>query len=251
VKKSGFFSYFSASCSIIKKKERMDDRMEKIKVLIVDDEETITQFLILGLQNEGYIVESAADGMQGIAKAEQFEPHLVILDVMMPGMDGFEVCRMLKKKGRKLSIIMLTARDQVDDRIKGLNDGADDYLVKPFSFEELLARMQARLRNQFPELGDSLLAGPLRIDDRRREAYLEAEVLKLSPTEYELLKYLTMNQGIVLSKALILDKVWGYSFNGEENIVEVYIRSLREKLHDKDRQMIRTIRGAGYRLDVK
>ncbi|MFJ6413598.1 response regulator transcription factor [Terribacillus saccharophilus] len=229
----------------------MDDMMENIKVLVVDDEQTITQFLMLGLQNEGYIVENAADGMQAIAKADHFEPHIVILDVMMPGTDGFEVCRMLKKKGRKLSIIMLTARDQVDDRIKGLNGGADDYLVKPFSFEELLARMQARLRNQFPELGDSLVAGPLRIDDRRKEVYLEEELLQLSPTEYELLKYLAMNQGIVLSKALILDKVWGYAFGGEENIVEVYIRSLREKLHDKDRQLIRTIRGAGYRLDVR
>lgn len=168
----------------------------------------------------------------------------------MPGTDGFEVCRLLRKNGGNVAIIMLTAKDEVEDRVKGLTIGADDYIVKPFSFEELLARIGARLRNQFPALFGEVVIGPFRLDDRRKEiAYLD-QVLELSPTEYELLKYLILNHGIVLSKTTILDKVWGYDFGGEENIVEVYIRSLREKLNDREHRLIRTLRGAGYRVDL-
>jgi two-component system OmpR family response regulator len=173
----------------------------------------------------------------------------VILDVMMPGMDGFEVCRMLKKT-ENIAIIMLTAKDEVDDRVKGLTLGADDYMAKPFSFEELLARIQARIRNQFPNLMGEVVMGPFRMDDRRKEIQYQNKVLELSPTEHELLKFLILNQGLVLSKTMILDKVWGYDFVGDENIVEVYIRSLREKLGDKEHRLIRTLRGAGYRMDL-
>jgi len=168
---------------------------------------------------------------------------------MMPGMDGFEVCRMLKRN-ENVAVIMLTARDEVDDRVKGLNLGADDYMVKPFSFEELLARINARLRNQFPNLFGEVVIGPIKIDDRRKEIKYNNHVLELSPTEYELLKFLVLNHGLVLSKTMILDKVWGYDFGGEQNIVEVYIRSLRDKLNDKEHQLIRTIRGSGYRVDL-
>ncbi|CAG7642859.1 putative transcriptional regulatory protein TcrX [Paenibacillus solanacearum] len=220
-----------------------------IKLLLVDDEPNIVQFLELGLTNEGYEVQTANDGMAAVAVAGQFRPHVVILDVMMPGMNGFEVCRMLKKSDNA-AIIMLTAKDEVDDRVKGLTLGADDYMMKPFSFEELLARIQARIRNQFPNLFGEVVAGLFRIDDRRKEISFDGRVLELSPTEYELLKFLVINQGLVLSKAMILDKVWGYDFGGEENIVEVYIRSLREKLNDREHRRIRTLRGAGYRLDV-
>jgi len=220
-----------------------------IKLLLVDDEPNIVQFLELGLTNEGYEVQTANDGMAAIAMAGQFRPHVVILDVMMPGMNGFEVCRMLKKSDNT-AIIMLTAKDEVDDRVKGLTLGADDYMMKPFSFEELLARIQARIRNQFPNLFGEVVAGLFRIDDRRKEFSFDGRALELSPTEYELLKFLVINQGLVLSKAMILDKVWGYDFGGEENIVEVYIRSLREKLNDREHRRIRTLRGAGYRLDV-
>ncbi|MEH7418415.1 response regulator transcription factor [Neobacillus drentensis] len=220
-----------------------------IKILLVDDEPHILQFLEMGLTGEGYEVQTALDGLMAINTAKEFEPHIAILDVMMPGMDGFEVCKMIKKSGAQTSIIMLTAKDEVEDRVKGLTIGADDYVIKPFSFEELLARIQARLRNQFPNLFNEVMYGPFKLDDRRKEFIYNERILELSPTEYELLKFLVMNHGIVMSKAMILDRVWGYDFLGEENIVEVYIRSLRDKLSDKKHEVIRTIRGSGYRVD--
>jgi len=224
-------------------------QLKGIKILVVDDEPNILQFLELGLQNEGFEVQTAQDGIAAITLIREFQPHVVILDVMMPGMDGFEVCRMLKRT-EDVAVIMLTARDEVDDRVKGLTLGADDYMVKPFSFEELLARINARLRNQFPNLFGEVVMGPFHIDDRRKEIKCEDRLLELSPTEYELLKFLVLNHGLVLSKTTILDKVWGYDFSGEQNIVEVYIRSLREKLNDKEHQLIRTLRGSGYRVDL-
>lgn len=224
-------------------------QLKGIKILLVDDEPNILQFLELGLQNEGFEVRSAQDGMTAIRLLKEFQPHVAILDVMMPGMDGFEVCRMIKKT-ENVAVIMLTAKDEVDDRVKGLKLGADDYMVKPFSFEELLARIYARIRNQFPHLFGEVVIGPFQIDDRRKEIKLNDRVLELSPTEYELLKFMVLNHGLVLSKTMILDKVWGYDFGGEENIVEVYIRSLRDKLNDKEHQLIRTLRGSGYRVDL-
>lgn len=221
-----------------------------VKILLVDDEPHILQFLELGLVNEGFEVRTASDGMGAINSANEFQPQVIVLDVMMPGMDGFEACKMLRRTGVNAAIIMLTAKDEVEDRVKGLSLGADDYLIKPFSFEELLARIYARLRNQFPSLLGEVVHGPFRIDDRRKEISYQGTVLELSPTEYELLHYMVLNHGIVLSKAKILDAVWGYDFGGEENIVEVYIRSLREKLEDKEHRLIRTLRGAGYRIDL-
>lgn len=220
-----------------------------IKILLVDDEPHILQFLELGLQNEGFQVKTAPDGMTAINMAKEYKPHVVILDVMMPGMDGFEVCKLLKKM-ENVAVIMLSARDEVDDRVKGLMLGADDYMVKPFSFAELLARIHARVRNQFPNMFGEVVVGSFQIDDRRKEIKQEDKVLELSPTEYELLKYLLTNHGLVLSKSMILDRVWGYDFVGDENIVEVYIRLLREKLKDKEHRLIRTIRGSGYRVDL-
>ncbi|MBE2976211.1 MULTISPECIES: response regulator transcription factor [Priestia] len=225
------------------------EQLKGIKVLLIDDEPTILQFLSLGLTNEGFDIKAAQDGIEGINIAKEFNPHIAIVDVMLPGMDGFEVCRLLKKMGN-IAVIMLTAKDQVDDRVKGLTIGADDYMVKPFSFEELLARIQARIRNQFPNLLDEVSIGPFKIDDRRKEIKYLNHILDLSPTEYALLKFLVINHGLVLSKSTILDRVWGYDFGGEENIVEVYIRSLREKLQDHSRTVIRTLRGVGYRIDI-
>ncbi len=221
-----------------------------VKILLVDDEPHILQFLELGLVNEGFDIRTAPDGLMAVTTAADFQPQVVILDVMMPGMDGFEACRMMRKTGINAAIIMLTAKDEIEDRVKGLGLGADDYLLKPFSFEELLARIHARLRNQFPSLLGEVNHGPFRLDDRRKEISYRGQVLELSPTEHELLHYLVINHGIVLSKAKILDSVWGYDFGGEENIVEVYIRSLREKLEDKEHKLIRTLRGSGYRVDL-
>jgi two-component system, OmpR family, response regulator len=220
-----------------------------VKLMLVDDEPHILQFLELGLANEGFEVKTAPDGMSALTLAREYEPHVVILDVMMPGMNGFEVCKLLKKEMDNIAVIMLTAKDEVDDRVKGLTLGADDYMVKPFSFEELLARIRARLRNQFPSFTGEA-TGPFRVDERRKEITYREQVLELSPTEFELLRYLVINHGIVLSKSKILDKVWGYDFGGEENIVEVYIRSLRDKLGDKEHGVIRTLRGSGYRVDL-
>lgn len=224
-------------------------RVKGIRILLVDDEPNILEFLEMGLQNEGYDVRKAQDGVTAVTLAQRFHPHLAILDVMMPGMDGFEVCRMLKKN-EDIAVIMLTAKDEVDSRVKGLSLGADDYMAKPFSFEELLARIQARIRNQFPNLLRTVEIGPFQIDDRRKEILYHQQALELSPTEYELLKFMVLNQGLVLSKKTILDKVWGYEFGGDENIVEVYVRSLREKLNDGEHRLIRTLRGVGYRVDI-
>lgn len=223
---------------------------KEIRILLADDEPHILQFLEMGLVNEGYTVRTAPDGMSAYGLAIDFRPHVAVLDVMMPGMDGYHVCRMLKEAGNAVAVIMLTAKDEIDDRIKGLTLGADDYMVKPFSFDELLARIGARLRNQFPDLLGEVAFGPFRVDDRRGEIRYEDRLMELSPTEYELLKYLVLHHGTVQSKAVILDKVWGYDFGGEENIVEVYIRSLRDKLGDKEHRLIRTLRGAGYRVDL-
>lgn len=224
-------------------------KIKGIKIVLVDDEPNILQFLEIGLLNEGFEVQTAQDGMSAITLIKQFQPHIAILDVMMPGMDGFEVCRMIKKT-ENVAVIMLTAKEEVEDRIKGLTLGADDYMIKPFSFEELLARIHARLRNQFPNLLGEVTYGPFLLDDRRKEISLDNNVLDLSPTEYELLKFMVINHGLVLSKPMILDKVWGYDFVGDDNIVEVYVRSLREKLGDREHRLIRTLRGSGYRVDL-
>jgi two-component system OmpR family response regulator len=220
-----------------------------IKILLVDDEPNILQFLELGLINEGFEIRVAYDGEAALVEAASFEPQVVILDVMMPGLNGFEVCAALRATGNNIAVIMLTAKDEIEDRVKGLTLGADDYLIKPFSFSELLARIGARLRNQFPHLLGEASYGPFRLDDRRKELRYLDQALELSPTEYELLRFIIMNNGVVLSKSLILDKVWGYNFGGEENIVEVYIRSLRDKLNDREHRLIRTLRGSGYRMD--
>lgn len=220
---------------------------EQITILVVDDEKSIVDFIKMGLESEGYKVYSAFDGNEGIELAQKINPHIVILDIMLPGMDGYEVCSRLKRC-IKTSVIMLTARDDVDDKVRGLDIGADDYMAKPFSFKELLARINARIRNNFPELSDIVHIGDFSIDDGAHEiAYCE-KILELPPTQYNLLRFLLMNNGMALSKSLILEKVWGYDFNGEENIVEVYIRYLRDKLDDKEHNIIKTVRGVGYKV---
>ena len=222
---------------------------EQINILIVDDEESIVEFIKMGLEAEGYSIHTAYDGLEAIAKAKEINPQIIILDIMLPGINGYEVCFEIKKS-IKTSIIMLTAKDEIDDRVRGLDLGADDYMVKPFSFKELVARINARLRSNFPELSDIIRVGDFSIDDGAHEIIYKDRLLLLSPTEYNLLKYLIVNNGLVLSKRIILEKVWGYDFNGEENIVEVYIGYLRDKLQDKEHYIIRTVRGVGYRVII-
>ena len=201
----------------------------------------------MGLEGEGYLVYEAYDGNEAIELARKINPNIVILDIMLPGMDGYEVCSIIKKS-IKTSVIMLTALDEVDDKVKGLDIGADDYMAKPFSFKELLARINARIRNSFPELSDITNIGNFKVDDKAHEITYREKVLDLPPTQYNLLSFLLMNNGIALSKSLILEKVWGYDFNGEDNIVEVYIRYLRDKIGDKDHNIIKTVRGVGYKM---
>ncbi len=220
---------------------------EKIKILVVDDEENIIEFIKMGLEAEGYSVYTAMDGNNAVFLAKTLNPHIILLDIMIPGMDGFEVCAEIKKNIRT-AVIMLTARDEVEYRVRGLNLGADDYITKPFSFKELIARINARLRNTFPEFSNTISVGAFRMDDGAHEVFFQDRILMLSPTEYSLLKLLLLNSGIVLSKQVILEKVWGFDFNGEENIVEVYIRYLRDKIGDKEHNIIRTVRGVGYKV---
>lgn len=222
---------------------------EQIHILVVDDEESIVEFIKMGLEAEGFTVYTAFDGNEAVYKAKELSPQVIILDIMIPGMNGYEVCSEIKKS-IKTSIIMLTARDDIDNRVRGLNLGADDYMVKPFSFKELLARINARLRNSFPEMTDIIHVGDFHIDDGAHEIEYNGKPLTLSPTEYNLLKFLLINNGLVLSKQTIIEKVWGYDFNGEENIVEVYIRYLRDKIGDKEHNIIRTVRGVGYKVVV-
>lgn len=226
----------------------MMNQEEMIRILIVDDEESIVEFLRMGLNAAGYSVFVAYDGVQAIALAKEVVPHLIILDLMLPRINGYDVCTQIKSI-LKTTIIMLTAKDEVDDCVRGLNLGADDYMVKPFSFKELLARIQVRIRNTYPELLQIIEIGRFKLDQGSHTISFCGNKLELSPTEYNLLKYLLLNQGLVLSKELILEKVWGYDFEGDENIVEVYVGYIRHKIGPSGHQVIRTVRGAGYKVE--
>lgn len=217
------------------------------RILAIDDEESITQFLEMGLEAEGYEVITASEGMTGIQLAEKWKPDVAIVDIMMPGMDGYEVCRSLKKY-TNCQVILLSAKGEVTDRVTGLNAGADDYMVKPFSFEELIARVQARLRNtpQYEEQPTGIFS----IDDEQKQITYQGEILTLTRTEYKLLRYFIQHKNKVLSKEAILNAVWGYDYYGNDNVVEAYIKTLRQKLQDPEHQVIQTLRGFGYKLDV-
>lgn len=216
------------------------------RVLVVDDEQGIVDFLKLGLQYEGYEVRSANDGKQALIAISEFKPDLVVLDINMPRMDGYEVCRTVQ--GADMGILILSARDGLEDRLRGLEVGADDYLVKPFHFEELLARARAILRRRRPTAGEVLRVGNLSLNDGTREVHLAGRLVELTTREFDLLKLLMQHPNQVLPRDRILDQVWGYNFYGDENNVEVYIRYLRQKLGDENRQLIQTVRGVGYRI---
>jgi two-component system OmpR family response regulator len=222
---------------------------DELRILVVDDEAHIVNFLRMGLTFKGFQVATAHDADTALEQIERFQPHLIILDLMLPGMDGLELAERLQRNP-DVAIIMLTARDQVLDRVKGLNVGADDYVVKPFDFEELVARIRAVARRRMPALSELLRAGPITVDQARREVTIDDSLVDLTLKEYELLRLLLLHPRRVLPRQLILDRVWGYDFYGSENNVEVYIGYVRRKLGDDDHQLIETVRGVGYRLNV-
>jgi two-component system OmpR family response regulator len=221
--------------------------MSAPRVLVVDDEPSITDFIALGLRHEGFEVRTAPDGRAALRVVDDFKPQIVVLDLMMPRMDGWELCRALAGD-RNRGLIILSARDETTDRIQGLELGADDYLVKPFEFGELLARVRAVLRRRQPDLARVVRAGELSIDTATREVRLGERLVDLSVREFDLLHFLALNADQVLPRQRILDEVWGYAFFGDENNVEVYVRYLRQKLGDPQHLRIQTVRGVGYRL---
>jgi two-component system response regulator MprA len=221
-------------------------------ILIIEDEERILQFLRRGLTYEGYTVETAVNGTEGLAKAAELEPDLVIIDWMLPelepGLDGLEVCRRLREEG-DTPLLMLTAKDSVADRVRGLDAGADDYLVKPFALNELLARVRALLRRSKTTQPEVLEFEDLRLDTGTHQAFRGGRAIDLTAKEYELLELLLRHPRQVLTRDLIYDRVWGYDFGGESNIIEVYIRYLRQKTEEGDApRLIHTVRGVGYVL---
>jgi DNA-binding response OmpR family regulator len=218
-------------------------------ILIVEDEGEIAGYLRRGLAFEGYSIEIAADGMAALAAARERPPDLVVLDIMLPGLDGMEVAQRLRAAS-DVPIIMLTARDAVPDRVAGLEAGADDYLVKPFAFEELLARIRVQLRRrQRDEQPAVLRYGPLTMDNAAHETYVHDRRVDLTAKEYELLELFMRHPQQVLTREVIYDRVWGYNFGGESNIIEVYVRYLRQKLEaGGEPRLIHTVRGVGYIL---
>ena len=219
----------------------------QVRVLVVDDEQTILEFLTMGLGYEGFTVEAVADGVAALAAAQRFRPHLVILDVMLPGLDGVEVCRRLRATG-DVGIIMLTAKGEVDERVTGLDAGADDYLPKPFRFQELLARMRAVLRRRDIVLHRVLSAGDVTLDRGTREVARAGRPVELTPREFDLLDLLLAHPRQVLSRETILNRLWGYTFAGDSNVIDVHVSALRDKLGDRPPTLIQAVRGVGYVL---
>ena len=222
------------------------------RLLVVDDEPNIRELLSASLRYAGFEVATAADGQQALALADSFRPDLLVLDVMMPGLDGFGVVRRLRQSGRHTPVLFLTARDAAEDKVSGLTLGGDDYVTKPFSLDEVLARIRAVLRRsagaQQAAEAPRLSFADIELDEESHEVIKAGEVISLSPTEFKLLRYLMANAGRVLSKAQILDHVWNYDFNGEANVVESYISYLRRKIDTTEPRLLHTIRGVGYTL---
>ncbi len=222
------------------------------RVLVVDDEESITQLLCTALRYEGFEVESSDSGRGALQKVESFRPDLLLLDVMLPDLDGFEVQRRLPDGPGRLPVVFLTARRDTEDRVRGLTIGADDYVTKPFSLEEVIARVRAVLRRTNGSGNQRRLQyADLELDEDLHEVRRGGEVIDLTPTEFNLLRYLLSNAGRVLSKPQILDHVWHYDFGGDANVVETYISYLRKKVDVLGEPLIQTVRGVGYSLRTR
>jgi two-component system response regulator MprA len=218
------------------------------RILVIEDEVKITDFLRRGLSYEGYEVDIAHDGEAGLAKARDDPPDLVVLDIMLPGLDGLEICRQLRTES-DVPILMLTAKDAVPDRVAGLNSGADDYLVKPFAFDELLARIRALLRRHQPAEQQVLRFADLTLNQATRRVVRGERQIELTAKEYNVLELFMQHPRQVLTRDIIYERIWGYDFGGESNIIEVYVRYLRTKLEaGGEPRLIHTVRGVGYVL---
>jgi two-component system response regulator MprA len=218
------------------------------RILVIEDDEAILRFLRRGLAYEGYIVDTATDGQSGLALARDHPPDLVVLDWMLPGLDGLEVCRRLRAGG-PVPILMLTAKDTIHDRVQGLDAGADDYMVKPFDLDELLARTRALMRRAQPNRPKVLRFADLSLDTGTRQAARGDRIISLTAKEYELLELFLRHPRQVMTRDMIFDHVWGYDFGGESNIIEVYVRYLRQKLESSsETRLLHTVRGMGYVL---
>lgn len=222
-----------------------------LRVLVVDDEANLTELLSMALRYEGWEVSTAATGMAAVRIAREVGPDAVVLDMMLPDIDGLEVLRRLRTIDESVPVLFLTAKDAVEDRVSGLTAGGDDYVTKPFSLEEVVARCRALLRRtaaRGPEASSVLVVGDLVLDEDSHEVTRGGEEIALTATEFELLRFLMRNPRRVLSKAQILDRVWNYDFGGQANVVELYISYLRKKIETGRSPMIHTLRGAGYVL---
>ena len=221
-----------------------------IRVLVVDDEQIITEMLSMGLSYEGFEVHVARTGLEALEQAHQFSPDLMVLDIMLPGMDGLEVCRRLSGH-KEMAIIMLTARGEVDERVAGLDIGADDYIAKPFAFRELLARIRAVLRRRGINVQQVLRVGNVTLDRETRRVARSGRQVELTPLEFDLLDLLMAHPRQVFPREILLNRIWGLDYAGDTNAIDVHIHNLREKLGDANRGLIRSVRGIGYTLECQ
>jgi two-component system copper resistance phosphate regulon response regulator CusR len=220
-----------------------------MRILLVEDEEKVSRFIVRGLVAESFAVDAAADGQSGLELATTYNYDLIVLDLMLPGLSGTEVLRKIRSRDHRVPILMLTAKDAVADKVEHLEAGADDYLTKPFAFAEFMARVKALLRRGSVERPSVLRVADLEVDRLSQQARRAGRRIELTAKEYSLLEYLTANTGRVLSRTMIIDHVWDQSFDGATNIVDVYVRHLRNKVDDEHEQkLIRTVRGVGYMI---
>lgn len=232
----------------------MSEEKSGQRILVVDDEASISDLIATSLKFVGFDVRTAATGSQALTIAEEFKPHAMILDVMLPDLDGFEVCRQIRNEGIEVGVLFLSAKDEMKDKVQGLTIGGDDYMTKPFSLEELVARLRALLRRigvvEMDHDDEKIRFADLELDEATHEVHRAGNLLDLSPTEFLLTRYLLINSDRVVSKAQILDHVWEYDFRGDAGIVETYISYLRKKIDIYEPPLIHTVRGVGYRLRV-
>jgi two-component system, OmpR family, response regulator len=231
----------------------MADTTAQHRVLVVDDEPNIAEVITMALRYQGFAVQTAATGREAIAAVSEFKPHLMVLDVMLPDMEGFEVARRLGAQRAQVPIVYLTARDATEDKVRGLSTGGDDYVTKPFSLEGLVARIRAILRRTGQAAADSghLTFEDLELDEEAREVTRGGTTIDLTATEYRLLRYLMLNPRRVMTRAQLLDHVWDYDFGGDGRVLETYVSYLRKKLDAHGPQLIQTVRGVGYALRAR